>query len=112
MESVELKTIGILPLTCTLKPSLTSFACFSLPLSGIDLDTFDRFHFSYASAAVMRDAWAVGLARHSVEDQRYFGRRIFKALSVQLGDKDFFLGDIISNVDAIAYGALGMLDFN
>jgi hypothetical protein len=60
----------------------------------------------------MRDAYAVGLARHSVEDQRYFGRRLFKALSVQLGESHFFLGNnIISNVDSIAYSALGMVTF-
>jgi hypothetical protein len=58
----------------------------------------------------MRDAYAVGLARHAPEDQVWFGRRILQALSAQLGKKDFFLGDFVSGIDCIAYSALGMLD--
>jgi hypothetical protein len=49
----------------------------------------------------------VGLARHSPDDQIYFGRRLFKALSALLGEKAFFLGAIVSNVDATAYAILG-----
>lgn len=60
----------------------------------------------FIRAKTMRDAHSVGLARHSPDDQIYLARRLFKALSTQLGDKNFFLGDIVSNVDATAFGLL------
>lgn len=60
----------------------------------------------FIRAKTLRDAYAVGLARHSPDDQIYLARRLFKGLSTQLGDKDYFLGDIVSNVDAAAYAIL------
>lgn len=60
-------------------------------------------------ATSFRDAWGHGFARHSPGDQWYLASRAVRALSALLGDKDYFLGDIICEGDCAVFGLLQCL---
>ncbi len=55
---------------------------------------------------VIRDLQGQGVGRHSEADIRIIMTRDLKALSAQLGDKSYFMGDRVSSLDAVAYGFL------
>lgn len=56
--------------------------------------------------AVAINLKAVGVGRHTPEEIVLLGTRSLWALSVQLGDKPFLMGDRPTSVDAIAFGVL------
>jgi len=47
-----------------------------------------------------------GIGRHSVEETYMLGKRIIDDLSTLLGDRDFFLSDKPTSIDASVYGCL------
>lgn len=47
-----------------------------------------------------------GIGRHSVDETYALGKRIIDDLSVLLGDRDFFLSDKPTSIDASVYGCL------
>merc|ERR1711934_618020 len=57
-------------------------------------------------AQITRDAKGHGFIRHSPNDQLFLAKRALKALSTTLGQRQFFLGDFISEVDCVAFGTL------
>ena len=70
-----------------------------------------RVVFAIANRDVRKALRMQGLGRHTREELVAFGVQDVDALSVQLGENDFFLGDRPSSIDATVYGALhGLLD--
>ena len=55
---------------------------------------------------LLRDAWGQGYFRHSPNDQVFLAKRGLAALSVQLGNKDYFLGKFPSECDCAVFGIL------
>jgi hypothetical protein len=58
---------------------------------------------------IYHDARAFGLTRHSAQDQCYLLSRTLDSLSALLDQKLFFLGEIPTECDCIAYGTLQAL---
>jgi len=70
-----------------------------------------RVVFAIANRDVRRAMHMQGLGRHTREELVAFGEQDVRALSAQLGEKDFLLGDRPASIDATVYGALhGILD--
>ncbi len=58
---------------------------------------------------VVRDVKGQGIGRHPKEDIKTIMTLDLEALSAQLGDKTYFMGDKESSLDAAAYGFLSQL---
>ena len=70
-----------------------------------------RVVFALANRDVRRAMHLQGLGRHTEEQLVAFGVQDVDALSAELGERDFFLGDRPASIDASVYGALhGLLD--
>jgi glutathione S-transferase len=68
--------------------------------AGVKADVLGRV------TAAMR---AVGIARHSPEEIVGLGDRSLSALSLQLGDRPYLMGERPAGVDAMAFGSLACL---
>ncbi len=79
------------------------FAMIPGPLRGIV--------FGMANRSVRKGMYLQGLGRHTREELVAFAQQDIEALSVELGDRDCFLGSRPASIDATVFGALhGILD--
>lgn len=65
----------------------------------------------YFKRVVKKYRWGHGIGRHSSEEIRHIGACDLRAMSVMLGDKQYFMGDEPTRVDATMFGILGILVF-
>jgi glutathione S-transferase len=61
---------------------------------------------AYVRRGFMHHLFERGIGRHAVEERDAMGRADVDAMVALLGDRDFFLGDRPTKVDASAYGLL------
>lgn len=61
---------------------------------------------SMVRKSVLKNMNIIGLARHTPDEIYEFGKQDIRALAVQLGDKDYFLGDKPHVIDATVHACI------
>ena len=72
---------------------------------------FKLFFKYYFKPSIKKYRWGHGIGRHSAEEIRHIGACDLRAMSTMLGDKQYFMGDEPTRVDATMFGFLCMLIF-
>lgn len=58
---------------------------------------------------VRKTLWNHGMGRHSREEIYEFGKRDIEAMSDYLGDQPYFMGERVSTIDGVIYGAIASI---